>query len=313
MNASKQITASLLFVLSVSLGSTSASATTLFSDDFDGTALDTGSWKYWPVWLDPTQMRDAAHAGTVEVSGGTLKLPLELYNPTALTPGDSFYGTDITTKQAFASPDGIQVRARMRVVDSLSNPIDRGIIAAMFLFEDDSQIVWDEIDAPEILTNDVDDAKAGNPAARRVLTNVMNDFQVGDTHSDEFVPLPDGLTATDFVVYTMRWLPDRVEWYIDDMDGKLALVRTETNVVPDEPMNLHFNIHVPSCAWAEACDPSLQPVDNPGDNRLYFLEVDSVEVTQVPEPSMAAMLAALGVAGTAVAAARRIRKRLRER
>jgi hypothetical protein len=276
MGRTRCLAAALGLVIGLSLAPVLAPAAALLADGFDGAALDMARWDYWVVWLAPTQMRDLAHAGAVVVSDGTLKLPLELHNPTALTPGDSFYGTDITSRSAFTSPIGVQVRCRLRVVDSSSDPLPRGIVAACFLFENASEVIWDEIDAPEILTNDIDDVRKGDLSARRVLTNVFNDYS---THPDKpvFVPLPDGVEATDFVVYMMRWWPDRVEWYIDD-----KLVRVEYDVLPDEPLNLHFNIHVPGPEWPDAWDPNLRPVDNPAANRAYYLEVDWVEVTELP-------------------------------
>jgi hypothetical protein len=147
MGRTRCLAAALGLVIGLSLAPVLAPAAALLADGFDGAALDMARWDYWVVWLAPTQMRDLAHAGAVVVSDGTLKLPLELHNPTALTPGDSFYGTDITSRSAFTSPIGVQVRCRLRVVDSSSDPLPRGIVAACFLFENASEVIWDEIDA----------------------------------------------------------------------------------------------------------------------------------------------------------------------
>ena len=70
---------------------------------------------------------------------------------------------------------------------------------------------------------------------------------------------------------------------------------TETELVPDAPMNWHFNVHVPGPGFVDAYDPNLHPVENPEDNETFYLEVDYI---RVPEPSVSSMqvagIAALG-------------------
>ena len=44
--------------------------------------------------------------------------------------------------------------------------------------------------------------------------------------------------------YRIEWLPDMVRWLVDSKE-----VRTETTLVPDKPMNLHFNIWVGGLGW----------------------------------------------------------------
>ncbi|MBW2289359.1 MAG: hypothetical protein JRG90_16245, partial [Deltaproteobacteria bacterium] len=215
--------------------------------------------------------------------------------------GDSFYGTDITTDESFEIDDGICFEARLRLVDSVNSPLRRGYIGAGFLFEDAADATWDEIDAPEILSNDADDVRNGYDTSRGVITNVFDDF-LTNPDAPEFVLLPAGASLTEFTTYRTCAFPDSVEWYIFDEYDDPVLVRTETGVVPDAAMNVHLNIHVPSAAFADAYDPNLQPVPTPEENETFYLEVDYAKV--VPEPSGELMLRA-GIVALGVLSRRR--------
>jgi hypothetical protein len=287
---------SLLFALFAVIWPVTACANPIFEDDFSGPSLDLDKWDFHVVWLAPTQMRDAAHAGAIVMTGDTVMLPLETHNPTANEPGDSFYGTDITTKESFEIGDGICFEARIRLVDSLVSPLRRGYIGAGFLFEDTAGATWDEIDAPEILSNNADDVRNGHESSRGVITNVFDDYPL-NPDAPEFVLLPPKTSLTDFTTYRTCVFPDRVEWYIFDENEIPLPVRTETGVVPDAAMNVHFNIHVPSEDFGDAYDPDLQPVPTPGENETFYLEVDHVKV--IPEPDTDLMLVA-GIAALSV-------------
>ena len=79
----------------VSMSTAHTSAT--FSDDFEGTALDINN--KWKILTGPgsfiprTQFQPPTSLPVV--SDGVAWLRFDTYNPSALTPGDSFFGTDI--------------------------------------------------------------------------------------------------------------------------------------------------------------------------------------------------------------------------
>jgi hypothetical protein len=296
----KFVARSLFFACLAASWPASAPANTLFEDDFTDPSLDTSKWVFHVVWLAPTQMRDAAHGDAIIMTGETVLLPLDTHNPTAIEPGDSFYGTDITSKESFEIGDGICFEVRIRLVDSLSHPLRRGYIGAGFLFEDAADATWDEIDAPEILSNDADDVRNGDDSSRGVITNAFDDFPL-NPYAAEFVLLPAGTSLTEFTTYRTCAFPDRVEWYIFDGNDVPVLVRTETGVVPDAAMNVHLNIHVPSADFVEAYDPDLQPVPTPEENETFYLEVDYVNV---PEPAAELMLG-VGIVALGVLSRRR--------
>lgn len=284
--ASKLTIATFLSILAIAV---SANAELLFEDQFTGDTLDLSKWDFHVVFLDPTQTRDSAHADALAFTGETVKLPLETYNPTAIVPGDSFYGTDIVSTMRFDRGEGLVLTARMRMVDDGQNPLVRGIVGAFFLFETDPVVpgVWDEIDF-EQLSNDIDGVKNGDESKRRVLTNVFDDFDISDPglNPDKpvFVPLP-AVDLTEFNVFDIHWLPEHVEWYVNGV-----LRRTEHMVVPDDAMDVHFNIHAPGPGFQDAYDPNLEPTSDPKENRTFFLEIDYVAVTRIPEPSTLTLL-----------------------
>ncbi len=284
--ASKLTIATFLSILAIAV---SANAQLLFEDEFSGDALDISKWKFHPVYLNPTQTRDCAHADALEFTGDTVKLPLETYNPTANVPGDSFYGTDIRSKLRFDRGNGLVLKTRMRIVDDGQNPLAQGIVGGFFLFETDPVVpgVVDEIDF-EHLSNDIDSLKNGDESKRRVLTNVFDDYDNNDPGLNPgkpvFVSLP-GVDLTNFNDFAIHWLPERVEWYVN---GDLR--RTEHMVVPNDAMDVHFNIHAPGSGFQDAYDPNLEPTPDPNENRTFFLEIDYVTVNRIPEPSTMTLL-----------------------
>ena len=99
------------------------------------------------------------------VSGGIARLQLDTFNPSAITPGDSFFGTEIVSNETYLPGGGIQFEARVRLDASLPG----GLVGAFFLFEHRPiPGLQDEIDF-ELLSNEV---VIGD---HRVLTNVYDD------------------------------------------------------------------------------------------------------------------------------------------
>lgn len=253
--------ASLVLVLAAS----AACAESLLRDDFDGPALDTELWRVPTgpgTFLGRTQLRPSPDSFVF--TRGTLRLPLDTFNPSARTPGDSFLGSEIASRRTFAVGTGLAIRARVRLVE----PVPGGLVASLFTFALLPGAVRDEIDV-ELLTNDV---AAGRP---RLLTNLFEDDGFGVAGNLRLVA-PPGFDATHWNEYEIQWLPDRVRWLLNG-----ALVREETGTVPDDPASVRLNFWAPSETFAKAYDASLQPAATPEENRTFFYEIDSVDVRRL--------------------------------
>ena len=144
----------------------------------------------------------------------------------------------------------------------------------MFLFDVqrtnmDGDLVRDEIDH-ELLSND----------NSRVFTNYWNDgsFAGDDAGGDpEWLIPPNSYDATQFNDYRVDWLPNRINWYVND-----DLVRTKTGVaVPDDPMNYRMNLWVPDDTFSQAYNAALQPATSAAENQNYRMEIDDVEITRL--------------------------------
>ena len=231
----------------------------LLRDDFSGSSLDSSTW-FMPVgagtFLGRTQLRPPSES--LAVANGVIRLRLDTYNPTALTPGDSFWGSEIVSNTIFPRGAGLSFSTRARLV----GPIPGGMVASLFSYMTQSGL-HDEIDV-ELLSNDL--------ASPRVLTNVFNNDNFTVPGHPLFATVP-GFSLTDFNLYRVDWLSDRVRWWINGI-----LVREDLVNVPDDPMTIRLNLWAPSSTFAAAYNAALQPVDNAGANQTFFYDVDFVEV-----------------------------------
>src|SRR3954451_1446437 len=112
MRRARLIIVAILGALTIPLSS--AYAQVLLHDDFNGNSLDAALWRIpdpGPAsFLGRTQLRVST---LPDVSGGVARLRLDSHNPTALTPGDSFFGSEIITRQLFDRNVKISAEARM--------------------------------------------------------------------------------------------------------------------------------------------------------------------------------------------------------
>ena len=179
----------------------SAATQVLLRDDFDGSALDTTKW-FMPTgdgtFFGRTQIRPPSVPLTV--GGGRIRLQLDTYNPSAMVPGDSFFGSEIDTLDTYEVGLGLEFEARMRFVA----PLPGGLVGALFSFVFLPPDRRDEIDI-ELLSNDL------VASEERVLTNVFEDDDFSQPVAKAFAPVA-GLDLSAFNTYTVRWSPDRVEW-----------------------------------------------------------------------------------------------------
>jgi len=200
--------------------------------------------------------------------GKVAVLNLDTYNSNAA--GTTFLGTDMISKSNYAVGGGFSMTTRMR----LQSGFPAGIVAAPFLYDVQREsppgtLVRDEIDH-EILTNNAQSAGPDN-----TLTNVWNDGNFASGGAPVAISNPAGFDVTQFHDYRVDWNPTSVKWYIDN-----NLVRTETSVVPNDPMRAHVNVWAPDSTFAAAYNASLQPsATSPG--TTYKVEVDRMQINRV--------------------------------
>jgi hypothetical protein len=267
-------------------GASTASAQILFVDEFDGThgdpsfhpggVVDVTSFRTpfgvgGDDFVGRTNFRFAlpqdgvSTAASGSTDGKVAVINLDTYNPNA--PGASFLGSDVISKQNFVVGGGLRMTTRMRVETGTPG----GLVAAPFLYdvERDSPPgtpVRDEIDH-EILTNNATGATPHN-----TLTNVWNDGNFASPGAPVTITNPPGFDVHQFHDYRTDWTPTSVKYYIDN-----TLVRTETSVVPNDPMRAHINFWAPDSSFAAAYNGALTPTaTSPGVK--YKVEVDRMQI-----------------------------------
>lgn len=256
-------------------------AKTLFFDDFNGSEVDQSRWLLPTgagTFFGRTQIKPPSFNGQDRrpgVFGGSLFLTLDTYNPSALTPGDSFWGHEVQTQQVFEpGSTGISVKARIRMLNDPnggpSGGPPGGIVGGFFLYNLKPGPIRDEIDF-ELLSNDIGQEK--------IFTNVFADADFGQRGMFEHVDVP-GLRLTEWTDYELRWYSDRIEWYVDGQ-----LIREETGTRLSEPHNLRVNWWAPDAGFLEGYDALLQPAAQAQLNETFTLQIDYVEVSEIPLPA----------------------------
>jgi hypothetical protein len=224
-------------------------------------------------------------AASGSTDGKVAVLNLDTYNPAA--PGATFLGTDFLTKRNFAVGGGLRMTTRMRV----DNGTPGGLVAAPFLYDVQRNSppgtpVRDEIDH-EIITNFAQTAGPDN-----TLTNVWDDGNFSSGGSPVVISNPPGFDVTQFHDYRTDWTPSSVKYYIDG-----TLVRTETTVVPDDPMRAHVNFWAPDSTFAAAYNAGLTPSStSPG--VTYRAEVDRMQIERLNTTVSGNLLADPGFEGS---------------
>ena len=304
---------SALTLLSILSSSTIAYGAVLFRDDFEGTGnVSANLWDLPqfpvptpgpgepnPTFLGRTQLKLHERPAIVD---GVAQLELNTFNPrnSNLRPGEvpSFFGSEIISTTTFSRENGLAVEARTRLnaPDSLGISTQRGLVAAMFLFDSTevrpNQFLFNEIDF-EFLTNDINNVDTGE--SPRVLTNVFADDPPG--RGDPAFISVDNLDLTEFNTFRIEWLPEEVRWFVNG-----NLIRTEAAFtgdldvnIPETPLNLHLNFWAPAAEFADAFDNSLQPTFSLAADQSFFYEIDFVQVEQLQPTSVPELGASFGV------------------
>lgn len=246
----------------------------LLFDDFGSAALDTGKWVETQLTLGRTVLGNPVTFG---VEGGTsfMSLPLDTYAPG--NPGNALFGSHVYAKQAFTRGEGLELEVRLRAKD-----LPQGVVASAFLFNFDAQSGGqDELDV-EILTKQ---------PSNRFLATSWDSWVAGvhgyndQIHHSGALVGADGYDFHQWNTYTIRWYPNRVEWYLNG-----NLVRTVNTPVPDANLYMHMNVWAPGSEWGEAYSSALQPTANSSNGVGYRYDVDYIKVsrlgasTQPPTP-----------------------------
>ena len=277
--------------LLVALAAGSARAQVLLLDDFDdthGPLASQGDGRvdlaaYRPPFggadfVGRTQFRfdqPAENVATVapgSTDGKVAVLELSTFNPFEGAAGSSFFGTDMITKRNFAVGGGLRMTTRMRV--DAPTAAQGGMVAAAFLYDVQREsspgvLVRDEIDH-ELITNN-----SSGVAPRNTFTNVWDDGDFASAGAGQTITNPMGFNIANFHDYRTDWTPSSVKFYIDDV-----LVRTETAVVPDDPMRAHWNFWAPDDSFATAYNSGFNPsATAPG--ATYRLEIDRVQIERL--------------------------------
>ena len=241
----------------------------LFVDDFSqDTVVNPTAWSY--VQYQPPPTNNPAFLGQTAIRqslptivDGAADLQLDTYNPNPGPPGSvpSFYGTSIYTDQYFQpSLTGVvfQVVAKLGQAQG-------GLVGGIFLYNllNATSTDHDEIDT-ELVSNNLG-----------ILSVNNYDDQPLGAGNGQSVPLPPGVSLTNWNTYSIVWLPGDIRWYVDG-----TLVYDTTANVPTGPMQFYLDLWAPGTSWPYAYDPSLEPVST-GADTTYNFYVSSVTVTQL--------------------------------
>lgn len=257
---------SALVVLCLGASAQAQTPTVVLFDDFNGPSLNPSVWGTGDWLLGRTTLGNPPTFGQ-ETGTNFVTLSHDTYNPS--NPGGTFRGAELLSLSQFTIGAGKEFEARVRVSSET-----RGLVMSFFSWgaRGTNSRTWetDEIDF-EYLSNLPTDAiqlTAWNDWKQRYTS-----YNDGIHHADQTVTIP-GFVRGAWNVLRFRCLTDRVEWYVNDV-----LVRSNTNVVPNDPMNVRMNFWAPDSSWAAAYDAGLQPTANPAANQSFRYDIDYVKVS----------------------------------
>jgi hypothetical protein len=240
----------------------------LLFDDFDGPPLNTAIWGLatWTIG-DRTQFGNQPEFAGDE-NQAYIRLPLDTYNPGA--PGQRVLGTEIYSLQNFElSADGIEYLARARLSETQG-----GLVAAFFTYNQRrSKGRW--------LSDEIDFEVLSNWPGKLLMTSwddwgaPGSDYEDGVHHKGAF-PTLDGYDWTGWNTYAMRWYPDRVEWWVNEVK-----VYEQSAPVPDMAQPARASLWAGGTTWPDAFDETLAPVAQADANRRFNWDVDYIMVTRL--------------------------------
>lgn len=183
----------------------------IWSDEFDGPAIDTATWLYeteltgWSKTWNK-ELQDYVDAGTggenafIGRDGNASCLVIKATQP---KPG-KYTSARMTTKGKRFWRDGVVIAARMKL------PRGQGIWPAFWMLPEKGD--WP--DAGEI---DIMEMIGGNGRESTAYGNVHGPGYSGSNGIQGSGFLPKGDFSEAFHIYEIRWTKGGIEWYIDGM------------------------------------------------------------------------------------------------
>ena len=180
----------------------------VWSDEFDGTSLDTTHWTFdlgtgppYPGWGNNELEYYTSRPENVYVTNGVLHIVAlqESYN------GSSYTSAKLKTRGLFYQKYGrFEFRASL--------PHGQGYWPALWLLPEDSVYGgWAASGEIDLMEN-----KGSNP------TNVLGTLHFGGTYPNQaqsygpsFV-FPAGDSVTNFHIYALEWSSNAIRWYVDN-------------------------------------------------------------------------------------------------
>jgi hypothetical protein len=263
---SKKLLLTAVFLLGAALNS--QAQTTVFEDQFNTTAWDSAKWTAYGTdrYLQRTQFGGVPTMAT-ENGVQFARFPLKTYNGDSRYSGTYLRGTEVFSKQIFNIGEGLEIEARIR-----GRNLPRGIVYAFVMYNERGQwpstYLRDEIDF-EYLTNFSND---------QMWLNIWDDWnpERGGANRSTITSAA-GLDRNNWHTFKIRWMPDVVEWFVDGV-----VVRRSTDILPADPMQIHFNIWAAASSWATAYDANLPVTAIPTENKTYYMDIDWVQVRTLP-------------------------------
>jgi len=94
-------------------------------------------------------------------------------------------------------------------------------------------------------------------------------------HLGAFLQIP-GYDWREWNTYTMRWFPDHVEWWVNEVK-----VNSQESPVPDLAQPARASLWAGGSTWPDAYDTAISQVSDPAQNARYEWQVDYIMVTRL--------------------------------
>lgn len=194
----------------------------VWSDEFDGTSLNTANWNYEygaGGWGNSELQYYTDDADNISVSGGILTITAE-NDPNYNGSGANFTSARITTRNKQYWTYG-RMEARIRL------PQGRGLWPAFWML-DNNNINWPvngEIDIMEYRGDLVNKSSAAVH---------YGDYSPNNLHDGSDYYLPSGNFYDDYHIFAIEWEVGEIRWYVD---GNLFKTETESPYTLNPPSN----------------------------------------------------------------------------
>ena len=287
--------------------------TSLFNDEFPGSALRTSLWQPLApgheykgmTWTASSTATYENGGGFPTVSNNTARFALKTWDGKA--KDHAFLGTEAITKDAWnPTTGGLSFEATFKFSgDGTGNQAalnQGGMIIGFFSYDKNPTTDPNRLDFHTEIDIEVFTSNLKDPSLNQVSTNVFNGtkkLQIYDPVRKVFVNPPDGiaqdplsypapLANSDFHTYKFEWFPSWIKFYVD---GKH--IRTVTNPdslpVPERDQNVHLNLWGQDTgigpAWGDwtgnaVGDRTLGPAQS-GPGKTYYADFKSVNVDRL--------------------------------